>query len=75
MLQSNSYVQEVQQDQYEAQQLGINGVPFFVFNNTYGVSGAQPTKVFTEVLEKVAEEEKSAVEDISGFCTPDGVCN
>ncbi len=75
MLQSNAYQQEVQQDQYEAQQLGINGVPFFVFNNKYGVSGAQPTEVFTEVLEKVWEEEKPVVENVSGVCTPDGVCN
>jgi predicted DsbA family dithiol-disulfide isomerase len=75
MLKSDSYVDEVKQDQYEAQQLGIKGVPYFVFNNKYGVSGAQPGEVFTEVLEKVAEEEKPIVETASGFCTPDGVCN
>lgn len=75
MLKSDTYIDEVKQDQYEAQQLGINGVPFFVFNNKYGVSGAQPSEVFSEVLSKVAEEEKPVVENVSGFCTPDGVCN
>jgi len=32
--------------------MGIRGVPFFVFNEKYGVSGAQPTDLFSEVLEK-----------------------
>ena len=77
MLQGNEYTKEVQQDQYEAQQLGIQGVPFFVFNNKYAVSGAQPTEVFADVLEKVWEEEKPALEMVSegATCTPDGVCN
>ena len=77
MLQTGAYENEVKQDQYKAQDLGINGVPFFVFNNKYGVSGAQPTEVFTEVLEKIYEEEKPAVTEIltSSVCTPDGVCN
>ena len=75
MLKSDMYVDEVKKDQYEAQRLGINGVPFFVFNNKYGVSGAQPSEVFTEVLEKVALEERPMIETAPGFCTPDGVCN
>ena len=75
MLKNDTYVDDVKQDQYEAQQLGINGVPFFVFNSKYGVSGAQPSEVFTEVLAKVAEEENPVVETAPGFCTPEGVCN
>jgi predicted DsbA family dithiol-disulfide isomerase len=76
MLVSDFYKQEVQQDQYTAQQLGAQGVPFFVFNNKYGVSGAQPSDVFAQVLSKVWEEEKPTVEEelAGGFCTPDGVC-
>lgn len=66
MLQTNTYENEVKQDQHKAQDLGINGVPFFVFNNKYGVSGAQPTEVFTEVLEKVYEEETCFNKDGSG---------
>lgn len=57
-LKSNSYVYEVQADIREAMQLGVRGVPFFVFNDKYGVSGAQPVEVFTQVLEKVYAEGK-----------------
>jgi predicted DsbA family dithiol-disulfide isomerase len=35
---------------------GIHGVPFFVFEHKYAVSGAQPPEVFLEVLEQVAAE-------------------
>ena len=34
----------------------MTGVPFFILNNKYGISGAQPTSVFLETLEKVAQE-------------------
>ncbi|GGG57501.1 DsbA family oxidoreductase [Epilithonimonas arachidiradicis] len=42
----------VNQDISAANSMGIRGVPFFVFNEKYGVSGAQPTDLFSEVLEK-----------------------
>ncbi|PKR77298.1 disulfide bond formation protein DsbA [Halalkalibacillus sediminis] len=47
-------------DQQLAQQLGVQGVPFFVFNEKYALSGAQPTESFKEVLEKVYEEEQNS---------------
>lgn len=77
MLQSDLYIDEVRQDQYRAQQIGVQGVPFFVFNNKYAVSGAQPAAVFTQVLDTVWEEEKPLVEIAAadGFCTTDGICN
>lgn len=77
VLESDSYTTDVQRDQFEAQQLGARGVPFFLFNNKYAVSGAQPPELFIQVLEKVWEEEKPQViagED-TGFCTLDGECN
>lgn len=55
-LNSDDYKFAVSQDMMLARQMGISGVPFFVFNDKYGVSGAQPTTVFTEVLEKSWEE-------------------
>ncbi|WP_048921821.1 DsbA family oxidoreductase [Rufibacter radiotolerans] len=58
-LQSEAYAQEVRQDMQEAQQIGVQGVPFFVFNSKYAVSGAQPSELFQEVLEKVSTEEKA----------------
>jgi len=77
VLQSEKYAQDVLLDQYKAQQIGANGVPFYVFNNKYAVSGAQPSEVFAQVLEKVWEEEKPVLitEQGEGFCTVDGVCN
>jgi predicted DsbA family dithiol-disulfide isomerase len=56
MLNSSSYAKEVQQDIATAQQLGINGVPFFVLNNKYGVSGAQPSEVFQQALQQAFSE-------------------
>ncbi|WP_018615038.1 DsbA family oxidoreductase [Segetibacter koreensis] len=75
-LESEAFVKEVQLDQYEAQKIGARGVPFFVFNDKYAVSGAQPTELFSEVLHKVWEEEKPALtsQEGEGFCTIDGVC-
>ncbi len=77
MLQSNEYIKEVRFDQFRGEQLGVQGVPFFVFNSKYAVSGAQSAGVFSNVLEKVWQEENPLVEltDAAGFCTTDGVCN
>ncbi len=55
MLAGNEYAEEVNKDIYEAYQVGVRGVPFFVFNNTYAVSGAQPTEVFSQALNKAFE--------------------
>jgi predicted DsbA family dithiol-disulfide isomerase len=45
-----AYADEVRADEREAAELGANGVPFFVLDRTYGVSGAQPAEVFTQAL-------------------------
>lgn len=60
VLNGNQFTQDVQHDQMRAQQIGVRGVPFFVFNNKYAVSGAQATEVFAEVIQKVWEEEQPA---------------
>lgn len=49
--------QHFREDLGWAQQFGIRGVPFFVFNRKYALSGAQPISTFIEVLEKVKSEE------------------
>ena len=56
LITSNLYNNEVREDQQQAQSLGVTGVPFFVFDNKYAVSGAQPTDVFLKTLEKAWEE-------------------
>ncbi len=52
VLASDAYTEQVRADEREAAALGIRGVPFFVVNRRYGVSGAQPADVLLEVLEK-----------------------
>jgi predicted DsbA family dithiol-disulfide isomerase len=56
---SNEYREAVKYDIYEAQQLGVRGVPFFVFNNQFGISGAQPLEVFLETLEKAGNSSEN----------------
>lgn len=58
VLNSNTYANEVRQDIKEAQSIGVQGVPFFVFDTKYAISGAQPAAAFLEALEKVWEEGK-----------------
>lgn len=52
VLQSDSYKKEVQHDIAIAQQIGISGVPFFVFNQKTAISGAQTDSVFEAALVK-----------------------
>lgn len=54
-LTSDTLVEKVTSDIQEGQQLGLSGVPFFVFDRKFGVSGAQPVEAFTDVLEKAAD--------------------
>lgn len=57
VLESGQYQDAVRADQAEARQLGVQGVPFFVINRKYAVSGAQPEEIFVQTLEKIWEEE------------------
>ena len=50
VLDGDAYADAVRQDELEARQLGIGGVPFFVFDMALGVSGAQPAETFTSAL-------------------------
>ncbi|MFP1602425.1 DsbA family protein [Microbacterium sp. 2216-1] len=49
-LESNAHLDAVRADQAQARAYGINGVPFFVIDGQYGVSGAQPAETFANVL-------------------------
>lgn len=57
-LESGVYLDAVEQDVSQAQALGVSGVPFFVINNKYGVSGAQESQNFLAVLNQIADEEQ-----------------
>lgn len=56
ILNSDSYSQEVIADRDLASQLGATGVPFFVVDMKYGISGAQPLEAFTQTLENAWQE-------------------
>jgi len=55
-LESDGYAYLVKQDIQEAQSIGVTGVPFFVFNRKYAVSGAQPPQIFLQTLEQSFKE-------------------
>ena len=50
MLESGAYSDEVRTDEARAAEIGISGVPFFVFNEKTSISGAQPVEVFLEAM-------------------------
>jgi predicted DsbA family dithiol-disulfide isomerase len=52
VLTSDRYADEVRADERQAQAYGITGVPFFVIDRAYGVSGAQPPEVLLGALDK-----------------------
>lgn len=56
VLKSDRYADDVEKDVQEAKQMQVQGVPFFVMNRKYAVSGAQPVDVFIRALNKTAED-------------------
>jgi predicted DsbA family dithiol-disulfide isomerase len=59
-LESDTYADAVREDETLARRIGIQGVPFFVFDRRYGLSGAQPAEVMLQALEKAAESVEAA---------------
>ena len=62
---SGEYLESVRSDQRQAQEYGIQGVPFFVIDGRYGVSGAQDAATFVEVFGQVAGERTGSVDAVS----------
>ncbi|MGW3665795.1 DsbA family oxidoreductase [Streptomyces sp. NPDC005141] len=72
-----AYADDVRADEREAAELGANGVPFFVLDRTYGVSGAQPAEVFAQALAQAWGErpQLKLIQDGAAdaeACGPDG---
>ncbi|MEU1043176.1 DsbA family oxidoreductase [Streptomyces sp. NPDC005551] len=72
-----AYAEAVRADEREAAELGATGVPFFVLDRTYGISGAQPTEVFTQALAQAWGERPALtlIQEPGGdaqACGPDG---
>ncbi len=77
-LAGTSYAGEVRQDIAEAAALGARGVPFFVIDRKYAVSGAQPQEVFLQALERSYKEyAKTGLEHGTegNACGIDGECD
>lgn len=79
ILNSNQFEEDVERDIMEAQSLGVRGVPFFVIDNKYGISGAQPQELFDQTISKAASEaglkpKLKMVGDNGSICA-DGQCD
>jgi predicted DsbA family dithiol-disulfide isomerase len=57
ILSNDSFKDQVQKEQLEARQIGVQGVPFFVLNRKYGISGAQQKEYFLQALNQIYQEE------------------
>ncbi|WP_276504257.1 DsbA family oxidoreductase [Terrimonas pollutisoli] len=80
MLASHEYAEYVERDIYESQQIGVRGVPYFVFNDRYAVTGAQASETFLGALTKAWgewEKQQSELKEIGGdveACKPGKNC-
>lgn len=81
ILNTNKYSDCVRSDEELAGGYGINAVPFFILNEKFTVSGAQPTELFLRALNKVMEDERSFIDlnkknnDENKNVCVDGKCN
>jgi len=60
LLNSDEGLQEVVTMEQLNQQRGVSGVPFYIINDQYGISGAQPTDSFIQALTQIGSEVESA---------------
>ena len=81
VLESGEYEEKIQYDIYQSRQLGVRGVPFFVLDGKYGISGAQHPDVFKDTLDKAWSnyaKENSPLEMVNAAsgdaCDIDGKC-
>ncbi|RNL65193.1 DsbA family oxidoreductase [Nocardioides marmoriginsengisoli] len=76
VLATDEYADAVEADVREAAALGATGVPFYVVDRKYGISGAQSPEVFADVLEKAWNEAHPKLDLVGGgdadACGPDG---
>jgi predicted DsbA family dithiol-disulfide isomerase len=74
MLASDEMADVVRADEKTAQEYGVTGVPFFLINNKYALTGAQPTETFVQALQKIITEEETSVSNNQDgvVCDDDG---
>jgi predicted DsbA family dithiol-disulfide isomerase len=71
---SDQYSDEVRADQRQARELGVSGVPFFLLDRKYAVSGAQPAELLLSALRQTWQEQAGQQDAPEGgpLCGPDG---
>jgi predicted DsbA family dithiol-disulfide isomerase len=78
ILESDAFTKEVKNDEMQAESFGIRGVPFFVLNDKYAVSGAQSPETFLQALQQTwkefEEKKKPVVINEGESCSIDGIC-
>lgn len=75
MLAGDEMADAVRADEQTAQQYRITGVPFFLINKKYALTGAQPTEMFVQALKKViAEDEVTILNNQDGAICDDDSC-
>lgn len=74
VLAGERYTEEVRADGVRGRELGVSGVPFFVLEDKYGISGAQPSEVFEQALRQVWDEISAETQSLQpiGTASPDG---
>jgi predicted DsbA family dithiol-disulfide isomerase len=77
VLESDRFATEVRNDERDASRLGVQGVPFFVMDRKFGVSGAQPVEALLQALEQAWGASQAKQADVpagdAGVCD-DGEC-
>lgn len=74
-LAGTDYTESVQADIAEGRALGVTGVPFFVLDRRYGISGAQPEEVFSQALSQAWADGHQPLQPVvadGGACAVDG---
>lgn len=80
LLNGDNFKEEVKAEIAEAERIGVQGVPFFLFNRKFAVSGAQPVEVMLEALEKAYLNYENtlptlnATKQTASSCSPDKDC-
>lgn len=72
VLESDEYAEAVRADEQQAADYGAGGVPFFVLNNKYAVSGAQPPELFVQALQQCWDDRSAADGAAGESAGPDG---
>lgn len=74
MLSSDEMADEVRADEETAKAYGVTGVPFYLIDKKYALTGAQPTEVFVQALNKIIAENKITILNTEGgmSCDDDG---